>query len=77
MPIQQRHWLDGHTAKNQYRKFPEKELRSYNFQIHVSVGVVYSPTIDLPILLQEICGPILGIYIAHRRINVEIGTEAA
>jgi hypothetical protein len=25
--------------------------------------VNYNPTIDLPILLQEICGPILGIYI--------------
>ncbi len=23
---------------------------------------IYIPTIDLPILLQEICGPILGIY---------------
>jgi hypothetical protein len=34
--------------------------------------------IGLPILLQEICGPTLGIYtkIAHRHINVEIGTEA-
>ncbi len=26
---------------------------------------------------REICGPILGIYIAYRRMNVEIGTEAA
>jgi hypothetical protein len=23
---------------------------------------LYIPTIDLPILLQEVCGPILGIY---------------
>jgi hypothetical protein len=52
-----------HTAKNQYRKF-EKELRRHSpyFQIHVSVSDLYIPTSDLPILLQEICGPILGIY---------------
>ncbi len=43
--------------------------------IHVSVSDLYIPTMDLPILLPEICGPILGI--AHRQMNVEIGTEAA
>ncbi len=44
--------------------FPEKELRGHstNFHIHVSVSDLYIPTIDLLILLQEICGPILGIY---------------
>jgi hypothetical protein len=44
--------------------FPEKELRGHspNFHIHVSVSDFYIPTIDLPILLQEICGLILGIY---------------
>jgi hypothetical protein len=31
---------------------------SPNFQIHVSVSDLYIPAIDLPILLQEICGPI-------------------
>jgi hypothetical protein len=28
----------------------------------MSVSDLYIPTIDLPILLQEISGPILGIY---------------
>jgi len=43
--------------------FPEKELRGHspNFHIHVLVIDLYIPTMDLPILLQEICGPILGI----------------
>jgi hypothetical protein len=66
-------------AKNQYRKF-EKKLRGHspNFQIHVSVSDLYIPTIDLPILLQEICGPILAIYKSLTdKMNVENGTEAA
>ncbi len=59
----------NYTAKNPNTEnlkhiFPEKELRGHspNFHIHVSVSDLYIPTIDLPILLQEICGPILGIY---------------
>jgi hypothetical protein len=38
------------------------ELRGHraNFHIHVSVSDLYIPMIDLPILLQEICGPILS-----------------
>jgi hypothetical protein len=38
--------------------FPENELRGHspNFHIHVSVSDLYIPTIDLPILLHEICG---------------------
>jgi hypothetical protein len=41
--------------------FPEKEYRSLspNFHIHASVNDLYIPTIGLPILLEEICGPIL------------------
>jgi hypothetical protein len=44
--------------------FPEKELcgHSPNFHIHASVSDLYIPTIDLPILMQEKCGTILGIY---------------
>jgi hypothetical protein len=35
---------------------------------------LYIPTMGLPFLLEEICGPILGI--AHRHMNVETGAEA-
>jgi hypothetical protein len=44
--------------------FLDKELRGHSpkFYLHVSVSDLYIPTIGLPILLQEICGPILGIY---------------
>jgi hypothetical protein len=49
--------LQRTNAENWKRIFPEKELRgqSPNFHIHVSVSNLYIPTIDLPILLQEIC----------------------
>jgi hypothetical protein len=57
------HFSNGCTLKITQCKqiFPEKELQSHrpNFHIHVSVSDLYIPTIDLPILLQEICGPIL------------------
>jgi hypothetical protein len=44
--------------------FPEKEFwgLSPNFHIHASVSDLYIPMIGLPILLEEICGPILGLY---------------
>ncbi len=44
--------------------FPEKEYWriSPNFHIHVSVSELYIPTMGLPFLLEEMCGPILGIY---------------
>ncbi len=44
--------------------FPEKEYRdvSPNFHIHASVSDLYIPTISLPIPLEEICRPILGLY---------------
>jgi hypothetical protein len=56
--------------------FPEKELRgvSPNFHIHVSVSDLYMLLIGLPILLQEICGPIMGMY---KSLTDTCGTEAA
>ena len=71
-----------YTAKIKYRKFetniPRKGIwgLSPNFHIHVSLIDLFIPTIGLPLLLEEICGPILGLYIAHRYMNVKIGTEA-
>ncbi len=55
--------------------FPEKEYRglSPNFRIHASVSDLYISTIGLPILLEEICRPILGQY----KSLTEIGAEAA
>jgi hypothetical protein len=75
-----------YTAKNQYRKLetnvPGKGIARPQSQfLHPCVceRFIYITTIDLPILLQEICGPIPRIYvfIAQRNMNVEIGTEAA
>ncbi len=58
---------------------PRKELRSLslNFHIHMSVSNIYIPMIVLPIILQENKWTDPGnISIAHRHMNVEMGTEA-
>jgi hypothetical protein len=50
-----------------------------SYYTHISVRDLYISRIGLPILLQENMWTygILGIYkIAHRHMNVEIGTEA-
>ena len=51
--------LQRTNAKNWKQIFQEKELRgqSPTFHMHTSVSDLYIPTIGLPILLQEICGP--------------------
>jgi hypothetical protein len=56
--------LQRQNAENLKQIFPEKEYRglSPNFHIHVSVSQLYILTMGLPFLLEEICGPILGIY---------------
>jgi hypothetical protein len=56
--------LQRTNTENSKQIFPEKEMRGHipNFHIHVSVSDLYIPTNDLPILLQEICGLILGIF---------------
>ncbi len=56
--------LQRQNAENLKQIFPEKEYRglSPNFHIHVSVSELYIPTIGLPVLLEEICRLILGIY---------------
>ncbi len=73
------HTLLRNNAKNFKQIFPENDLRGHspNFNIYVAVSNFYIPTMDLPILPQEICGPILGIYrlLTHRHMNVEIRTE--
>ena len=56
--------LQRQNAENLKQIFPEKEYRdlSPNLHIHVSVSELYIPAMGLPFLLEEICGPILGLY---------------
>jgi hypothetical protein len=56
--------LQRQNAENLKQIFPEKEYRSLssNFHIHVSVSELFLPTMGLPVLLEEICRLILGIY---------------
>jgi hypothetical protein len=64
MPTLLQYSLQRTNTENSKQIFPEKELRGHspNFHIHVSLSDLYIPRTDLPILQQEICGPILGIY---------------
>jgi len=52
------------NTENGKTNVPRKKLlgHSPNFHVQVSVSYLDIPTIDLPILLEEICGPILGKY---------------
>ncbi len=56
--------LQGQNTEISKQIYPEKEYRglSPNFHIHASVSDLYTPTMGLPFLLEEICRPILGLY---------------
>jgi hypothetical protein len=56
--------LQRQNAENLKQIIPGKEYRGLtpDFHIHVSVSELYIPTMGLSFLLEEICGPILGIY---------------
>jgi hypothetical protein len=55
--------LQRQNAEN-WKQIFQKEYRglSPNFHLHVSVSEIYIPTMGLPVLLEEICRLILGIY---------------
>ncbi len=54
-----------HFPENAKQIFPELKLCGLisNFYIPVSVGHLYIPTINLPILLYCVCKPIVEIHI--------------
>jgi hypothetical protein len=73
--------LQRHNTENSKQMFPEKELRgrSPNFHVHVSVSdlsTLFPKSICL-FCCRKICGLPGNIKIAHRHMNVEIGTGAA
>jgi hypothetical protein len=62
-PFKIMHALQRQNTEISKQIFPEKEYRvlSPNFHIHASVRDLYISTIGLPILLEEVCRPILGL----------------
>jgi hypothetical protein len=61
--------LTGYTLQRQNTEiskqiFSKKEYRglSPNFYVQASVSDLYIPTVGLPILLEEICRPMVGLY---------------
>jgi hypothetical protein len=73
------HTLQGNYTEIRKKYSQKKKLLGLrpNFHIHVSVSDLHIPTIGLPILLQENMWPDPGkIEIAHRYMNMEIGSEA-
>jgi hypothetical protein len=67
--------LQRQNTKISKQIFPEKEYRGLrpNFHNHASVSDLYIPTIGLPILLEEICTPILGLQYINRSQTHECG----
>ncbi len=76
-----------HALQRQNTKISKQVLYFQKRNIGVSVSIftfmrlwanyMYIPTIGLPILLEEICRPILGLYTVYRHMNIEIGVETA
>ncbi len=62
--LQTRIALQRQNTEISKKVFTEKEYRglSPKFHIHASVSDIYIPTIGLPIPLEEIRRPILGLY---------------
>jgi hypothetical protein len=56
------HALQRQNTEISKQIFPEKEYRGLSPNFHASVSDLYISTIGLPILLEEICRPILGLY---------------
>jgi hypothetical protein len=54
--------LQRQNAENLKQIFPEKEYRGLIPKFHIHVGELYIPMMGLPVLLEEICRLILGIY---------------
>jgi hypothetical protein len=70
--------LQRRNTENSKQIFPEEELRGYspNSYIHVSVSDLYIPLSGMPVLLEDNRWTERGnILIAHRHMNVKIGTE--